>query len=402
MTKQIILNRFLKYVKIETASNPDAQNCPSTQGQMRFAKMLAEELKTIGASKVRLSEHGYVMAEIPASAGVKAPAVGFIAHMDTSPDFNGKNVNPRVHKHYRGGAIVINKQKNMSVTPSNECKGHDIITTDGTSLLGADDKAGIAIIMTLAETLIKNPQIKHGPVKIAFTPDEEIGRGADKFDVASFGAKYAYTIDGDKLGSVENGSFNADAFKIEITGVNCHPGSAKNILVNPVRVAADLINSWPVSKLPETTEGTEGFILFNYVSGNVEKMEIKGIIREHDLSKLHTLEKELKKLTETKQAAWKGANITLTIKEQYRNMKIVLDKNPAALKKLEAALKACGIKYNLHQIRGGTDGARLSFMGLPTPNIFAGYDGAHGPYEWASLNAMEKSFEVIKEIVTVK
>ncbi|MCL2888249.1 MAG: peptidase T [Elusimicrobia bacterium] len=402
MSKQLILNRFLKYVKMETASNPDAETCPSTPGQMQFAKMLAEELKTIGASKIRLSEYGYVMAEIPASAGVKAPAVGFIAHMDTSPDFNGKNVNPRVHKNYDGGKIVINKLKNMSVTPGADCKGHDMITTDGTSLLGADDKAGIAIIMTLAETLIKNPQIKQGPVKIAFTPDEEIGRGADKFDVKAFGADYAYTIDGDKLGSVENGNFNADSFKIEITGVNCHPGSAKNIMVNPVRAAADLINSWPVSKLPETTEGTEGFILFNNVTGNVEKMEIKGIIREHDLNKLYALEEELKKLIEAKKATYNGANIALTIKEQYRNMKIILDKNPAALEKLEAALKACGVKYKLRQIRGGTDGARLSFMCLPTPNIFAGYDGAHGPYEWASLDAMEKSFEVIKEIVTVK
>ncbi|ACC98084.1 Peptidase [Elusimicrobium minutum Pei191] len=405
--KQNILEKFLRYVKTETTSDTESSSKPSTKTQLEFAAVLAKEMETLGIKDIKISKTGHLTGSIPANNDAKAPTIGFIAHIDTSPDFNGKNVNPQIHKNYAGGAIVINKDKNMSISPEmdkilNDVTGHDIITTDGNSLLGADDKAGIAIIMTMAQYLKNNPSFKHGPVKIAFTPDEEIGTGILDFDVADFKADFAYTVDGSVMGEIENGNFNADKFKIEITGVNCHPGTAKDVMVNPVRVAADLINRWPESKLPETTEGEEGFILFNTLKGNIEKTEIGGIIREHDLKKLTDLEDSLKKIIEDTKAKFKGAQIKLTISEQYRNMKDVLAKNPEAMNKLLSALEDMGIKYKISQIRGGTDGARLSFMGLPTPNIFAGYSQPHGPYEWASLDAMAIACKFILKIVEVK
>ncbi|MGB2578925.1 tripeptide aminopeptidase [Elusimicrobium simillimum] len=403
--KQAILDRFLSYVKVETTSDDNSQTVPSTPTQYAFAKTLEQEMKNIGVENVILTDKGYLMGIVPSNIEEHVPAIGFIAHMDTYHEFNGKDVTPIVHKNYDGKKIPLKNK--VTIDPASDkqllqCIGDTIITTDGTTVLGGDDKSGIAIIMTLAEYLIKNPGIKHGKICIGFTPDEEIGRGSDHFDVKAFGADFAYTVDGDAFDSVENGNFNGDGFTIKITGVSCHPGSAKDVMVNPVRVAADIISSWPTSKLPETTDGTDGFIFFTTIKGSIESAEVHGAVREHSIDKLHMLEDTLRQIVEDKKKFYKNANIELTIKDQYRNMKDVILEHPQAMEKLADALKELGFKYTVRQVRGGTDGARLSFMGLPTPNIFAGYSQPHGPYEWASLEYMEKAFKVIKTIAEVK
>lgn len=398
-----IYDRFARYVAVETTSDGNSQTVPTTSTQLGFGKMLAQEMKELGISNVEIDKNGFVFGEIPANVST-APSIGFLAHMDTVEDYCGKNIRPVVHANYQGGDLVINEEKKMYLSPKSapnllECIGHDIVTADGNTLLGGDDKIGIAVIMTLAEHLLAHPEIKHGPVKISFTIDEETGTGVEYFDLERFAADFAYTIDGSVLGDIDCGNFNADKFVISIIGKNCHPGAAKNFMANPVRIASDIVSSWPEDKLPETTEGEEGFILFKDIEGGLDHVTLGGIIRHHDLPAFEQFKKDLEKLVEEKRAKYPNAQIQLEITPQYRNMREVLKQKPQAMQLLEQALKDEKINYRLTQARGGTDGARLSLKGMPTPNIFASYENPHGPYEWLSLQWSEKVFQVMLRIL---
>jgi len=400
--KETIYNNFVRYVKVNTQSDPkNAANTPSTPEQWDLAKMLVKELNDLGLKNVLLTKHCYVLAELPANTAKKMPAIGLMAHMDTSSEFSGKNVKPQLHKNYKGGKINIGN--NIVIDPAKDtklklCKGHDIVTAGGDTLLGADDKAGIAIVMAVLKYFKENPALKHGPVKIAFTPDEEIGHGSALMPLDTFKADFAYTLDSDVI-NIGYGNFNADACAVTITGVNTHPGQAKGVLVNPLLVAAEIITNWPKKHRAEHTDKEKGFIHFNDISGNIEKVTLKAIVREHDLKKMFALERELKTLCKKIESKYKGAKIDVVYKESYRNMKDVLKKYPAALNLLIKALKEEKTKYQLEQVRGGTDGARLSFRGLPTPNLFSGSSGWHGPYEWASLDKMAETFRICLNIV---
>lgn len=399
-----IYDRFARYVAVDTTSDGDSQTVPTTQTQLAFGKMLAEEMKSLGLSNVEIDKNGFVFGEIPSNLDKKAPTVGFLAHMDTVQDYCGKNIHPVVHSAYDGGKLVINEEKKMYLTPENaprllKCVGHDIVTSDGNTLLGGDDKIGIALIMTLAEHLLAHPEIKHGPVKISFTIDEETGTGIAYFDIDRFGADFAYTVDGSELGNIDCGNFNADKFVISIIGKNCHPGAAKDFMANPVRIAADIVSSWPEDKLPETTEGEEGFILFNQLEGHLDGATLRGIVRHHELAQFEQFKKDLEQIVEEKRAKYPNAKISLEIKKQYRNMREVLKEKPMAMDVLEKSLKDENIEFQLTQARGGTDGAQLSLRGLPTPNIFASYENPHGPYEWLSLQWSEKVFNLLVRIV---
>lgn len=400
-----IYDRFARYVAVETTSNGDSTTVPTTATQLEFGKLLASEMKEIGFSNVHIDKNGFVFGDIPGNVE-KAPTIGFLAHMDTVQDYCGKNIKPVVHPNYQGGDLVINAEKGMTLSVKNapdllKCIGHDLVTADGNTLLGGDDKIGIAIIMTLGEYLLAHPEIKHGPVKVSFTIDEETGTGIGYFDLEQFKADFAYTVDGADLGKIDYGNFNADSFTIEIEGKNCHPGSAKNFMANPVRIASDIVSSWPENKLPETTEGEEGFILFLDMKAHLEHATLKGIVRHHDLAQFEQFKKDLQALVAEKQAKYPGAKIHLEIKKQYRNMKDILAQRPQAMQVLEAALKVEGIDYGLVQARGGTDGAQLSLRGLPTPNIFASYENPHGPYEWLSLGWSEKVFNLLKRMLEI-
>jgi len=398
--KDTILTHLVKYVKFSTASDENSSTYPSSPGQLALGRQLVKDLRAIGMKKVSMDKNGYVTAELPATARGNHPALGFLAHLDTSSDASGEGVKPQLHKNYRGGKIVISAKDNVAISAADspglgDCIGHDIVTASGKTLLGADNKAGIAIILGAMEHLIRHPEIKHGTLKVAFTPDEEIGRGTDRFNVKKFGAKYAYTLDGDRIGTVEDETFNADGLKIVVDGKSVHPGSAKNSMANAVRIAADIMASWPENFLPETTERREGFIMFTSSTAAVERAEIHGIVREHDLKKLKLLERQLEAIVAEKRVKYPFARIKLEFSEQYRNMRQVLDKHPLVMKKLYAALDAEGVKPIHKPVRGGTDGARLSFMGLPCPNIFVGANNFHGRYEWASVQGMEMSAKVL-------
>lgn len=400
--KEKLKNRFFKYVKYDTTSDPNSKTYPSTETQKKFAKILKEELLKLGI-KVYVDKYSYVIAEVPSNIGNKKnPSIGFFVHMDTSPQFSGKNVKPKLHKNYDGGKVRISDKY---VLDTKDCpalkkvKGHDIITASGNSLLGADDKAGIAILVTVAEYLKNNPEIKHPTVKFIFTPDEEIGRGVDYLDVKKLNLYCGYTIDGDLEGSVEYENFNADMLKLKVYGKSVHPGSAKNQMANAVRIISDIIAIWPENMLPETTEGYDGFIMFDEIKGDVSYAETTAIIREHDMKRLKYMEKLLVKIIEEKRIKYPLAKIEYEFKQQYRNMKQIIDKHPDVIKKLLNALNNSGIKPIIKPIRGGTDGARLSFMGIPTPNIFTGGYNYHGPYEWISLDSMCKSFEVVVNLI---
>lgn len=401
--QQKIYNRFLKYIAVDTTSDPTSKAIPTNPNQITFAHMLAREMKTVGFQEVEVDEYGFVTGLLPANTDKPAPTIGLFSHMDTVCDYNGKNIRAVLHPNYDGGTITINEEKKMFLSPETApnlklCVGDDIITSDGNTLLSGDDKIGIAIIMTLAEYLTEHPEIKHGPLKAAFTIDEETGTGIGYFDIERFGADFAYTIDGADMGEIDCGSFNADSVDIRITGKACHPGCAKGFMANPVRIAADIISSWPEDKLPETTEGTEGFILFKDMEGGLESALVQGLVREHDLGKFEQYKKMLEDLVEEKRQKYPAAKIEVEFKEQYRNMLEVLKEHPQAMELLEGALKENNIEYHLAQIRGGTDGSQLSLRGLPTPNIFAGYENPHGPYEWVSLAWAEKTFRVLETI----
>jgi tripeptide aminopeptidase len=401
------VDRFLKYIKYDTQSDEDSTSFPSTEKQKILLKDLAEELKKLGLEDAHMDEWGYVMATLPSNSGKNVPAVGFIAHADTSPAVTGANVNAVIHKNYKGGDIVLPKDPSQVIKLSdnpdlNNMIGHDIITTDGTTLLGADNKCGVAEIVDAVNYLLSHPEIKHGPVKICFTPDEEVGRGTEKFDVKKFGAVAAYTVDGQSRGEVETETFSADAVEIKIHGKNIHPGYAKNKMINSVRVASAFIESLPKDKLsPETTEGREGYVHCTSFNGNEESTILKFIIRDFKTPKLKEYEDLLKQLAEKTVAKYPGAKLEFKVVEQYRNMKEILDKHPEVGANAVEAMKRYDIKPILSPIRGGTDGSRLCFMGLPTPNIFAGEHSFHSKLEWVSIQDMEVVVKIIVEIAKI-
>ena len=397
-----VVDRFLKYVKIDTQSDEDSDACPSTEKQKDLSLLLVDELKALGLTDAHMDENGYVMATLPSNTDKDVPVIGFISHVDTSPAVSGTNVNTQIVKNYQGGDITLANGTVIAEAKNPELKdmlGFDIITTDGTTLLGADDKAGIAEIMDAINYLVTHPDVKHGTIKIGFTPDEEIGRGADKFDVEKFGAKYAYTIDGSTRGEVETETFSADAVVITFNGINVHPGYAKGKLVNAMKVAAHFIESLPKDTLsPETTEGREGYVHPVSLNGNEEKTVVKFIIRDFLADKLKEYEDILKDLCEKAVADYPGSNFEFEVIEQYRNMKYVLDEHPEVENNALESLERLGIKPIQSAIRGGTDGSRLSYMGLPAPNLFAGGHNFHAITEYVAIQDMEAS---VKNIVTL-
>lgn len=402
-----VVDRFLKYVKYDTQSKEDSSTFPSDPKQLELSKDLVAELKELGLQDAHMDDNGYVMATLPSNTEKEVDVIGFIAHVDTSPAVSGKNVNPQIHKNYQGGDIVVSKEKNVVIEEANNpelkaMKGFDIITTDGTTLLGADDKAGIAEIMDALNYLITHPEIKHGTIKICFTPDEEVGRGAEKFDVQKFGAKYAYTIDGSTIGEVETETFSADAVVIKIKGINVHPGYAKGKMVNSIKVAANFMESLPKDKLsPETTEGREGYVHCVSIEGNEELTTMKFIIRDFVTAKLKEYEAVLEDLIKKAVSNYPGAEYEFQVIEQYRNMKEVLDQHPQIEANALEALKRLDIKPIQSAIRGGTDGSRLSYMGLPTPNLFAGGHNFHAITEYVAVQDMQAAVKMIVTIAQV-
>lgn len=402
--KFTVVDRFLKYVKYDTQSDEDSTTFPSDPKQLELSKALVEELKEIGLSDASMDEFGYVMATLPGNTDKHVPVIGFIAHVDTSPAVSGKNVNPVIHKNYDGGEIVLPKDSNYKISAAtnpqmNDMKDFDIITTDGTTLLGADDKAGIAEIMDAMNYLVKHPEAKHGTIKVCFTPDEEVGRGTEKFDVKKFGAKYAYTIDGSTRGEVETETFSADMVFIKFKGINVHPGYAYGKMVNSIKIASRFMESLPKDSLsPETTKDRSGYVHCTAINGNEELTTLKFIIRDFEDEKLKEYESLLKDLCEKTVKGFPGASFEFEIKEQYRNMKYILNEHPQVERFAIESLNRLGIKPIQSAIRGGTDGSRLSFMGLPTPNLFAGGHNFHAITEFVAVQDMEAS---VKNIVTL-
>ena len=394
-----ITDRFLRYAASDTQSDEHARTMPSTPGQMRFAESLTEELKAFGLHDVSLDENGYVMATLPANTRrTDVPVIGFIAHMDTSPDMSGRDVKPRIIA-YAGGDIVLNESLGVVLSPDvfpelNHYVGQELIVTDGTTLLGADDKAGVAAIVSAMEYLLAHPEVEHGTVRIAFTPDEEIGRGADRFDVARFGCFGAYTVDGGELGELEYENFNAAQAVITLRGRNIHPGSAKGRMINASLLAMQLNDMLPPAERPETTEGREGFFHLTEMAGSVEEAQLTYIIRDHDRAlfekKKETLREAVRRINETYPEC-----CTLDMRDQYYNMREVIDRRPELIQWARQAMEAAGVTPIERPIRGGTDGARLSFMGLPCPNLFAGGMNFHGRYEYLPVPSLRKSMETI-------
>ncbi len=402
--KSEIIQRFTTYVKVDTQSNDDSDTCPSTPGQLDLARMLVNELKEIGMEDVTMDENGYVMATLPSNTEKEVPTIGFLAHMDTATDFTGAGVNPQMVENYDGSEIVLNKALNIVLSPQDfpelaNYKGHTLITTDGTTLLGADNKAGIAEIMTAMAHLIRHPEIKHGKVRIAFTPDEEIGRGPHRFDVAAFDARYAYTVDGGPLGELEYESFNAAQAKITIKGKNVHPGTAKNKMVNAAKIAMELNGRLPAEEAPESTEGYEGFYHLISISGDVELTKLRYIIRDFDRDHFNARKANLETIVKDLQATYGQGNIILEMSDQYYNMKEKIEPVKEIVDIAYQAMKNVGVEPNVTPIRGGTDGSQLSYMGLPTPNIFTGGENYHGKFEYVSVDNMLKATDVVIEVI---
>lgn len=398
-----VVDRFIKYVKFDTESNTTTGTTPSTPGQRVLAEELKKELTEIGLQDISLDGNGYLMATLPANTDKKVPTIGFVAHMDTSPDLTGKNVNPRIVKSYDGKDILLNKDLNIVLSPNDfpellKFKDQDIIVTDGTTLLGADDKAGIAEIITAMKYLKDHPEIEHGKIRICFTPDEEIGEGADHFDVEKFGAEWAYTMDGGELGELEYENFNAAGVKIAIQGRSVHPGSAKDKMINALVVANKLVSLIPANERPEHTSHYEGFFHLMGMSGSVDAASVSYIIRDHDRALFESRKQIMRDAVEYLQKLYPNSTITLDIKDQYYNMR---EKVEPVIKIVDYAFNAMqelGITPLVKPIRGGTDGARLSFMGLPCPNIFAGGLNFHGRYEYVPIPSLEKAVKVIVKI----
>ncbi len=399
-----IKDRFLKYVGFDTQSDTDTGLTPSTPGQMFFSEKIVEELKEMGLEEVELDDNGYVMATIPSNVDHEVPVIGFIAHVDTSPDFSGKNVNPQIVENYDGNAIVLNKEENIVLAPDefpelNKYVGQTLITTDGTTLLGADDKAGVAEIVTATEYLLNHPEIKHGKIRIGFTPDEEIGAGADYFDVEKFGADYAYTMDGGEIGELEYENFNAALAKVTVLGRNVHPGYAKNKMRNSIRIANQIITMLPRVETPEHTSGYEGFYHLMSFKGEVEKSELLYIIRDFKRDRFEDRKKEIKHIVNKVNKEYGEGTVSIDVKDQYYNMREKVEPVKYIVDNAQKAMEQVGVKPLVKPIRGGTDGSRLSFMGLPTPNIFAGGHNFHGRFEFVPLESMQKAVEVILKIV---
>ncbi|MCD4769197.1 MAG: peptidase T [Bacteroidales bacterium] len=400
-----VAERFIRYTMIDTQSDERSEDCPSTSKQFDLANLLKDELTGIGFKDIKLDDNGYITTGIPSNSKKKLPVVGFIAHMDTSPDISGKNVNPQLIEQYDGSDIILDKKNSIILSPKEfpELKqyiGEDLITTDGTTLLGADDKAGIAEILTAIDYIINNPGIEHGPIKIAFTPDEEIGRGADKFDVVSFGADFAYTIDGGQPGELEFENFNAALATIKIHGRNVHPGTAKNQMINSILIANDFMNSMPAAQRPEHTEGYEGFFHLVDITGSVEESEIRYLVRDHNRELFENRKRYIDTVAGFMNKKYGYGMVEVNIKDQYFNMREKVEPHYHIIKLAEEAMIKAGVKPIIKPIRGGTDGARLSFMGLPCPNIFTGGHNFHGKYEYIAIQSMVKAVETIKNIIT--
>jgi len=400
-------DRFLHYTTFDTQSSEESETFPSTEKQKELAKVLLQELLDMGLQDAAMDENGYVMATLPANNDQKVPVIGLIAHMDTSPDVTGKDVKAQIHKNYDGGDIVLPGDSSVVIKADENPAlaqqiGNDIITSDGTTLLGADNKAGIAEIFDAIHHLVKHPEIKHGTIKIAVTPDEEIGKGADKFDIKKFAADYAYTIDGETLGEIEDETFCADSVTMTITGVNVHPGYAKNKLVNAIKIAVEIIEQLPKDSLsPETTEKREGYVHPHQFNGNVEKAEIKFLIRDFTVDGLKEKETYLKKLADKVLAEHPKASLDFKVDKYYRNMKYKIDQDSKVVEYALEAVRRSGIEPIKNIIRGGTDGARLSYDGLLTPNVFTGGHNFHSKQEWISIQDMQKAVEVIVNLVQV-
>ena len=399
-----VTERFLKYIKFETTSNENIDCCPSTNGQTVLAEVLRNELEEIGLADVEVSKDGYVYATIESNTDENIPTVGFIAHMDTSPDASGKDVKARIVSNYDSSDITLNKEKNITLGTKDfpellKHKGEDIIVTDGTTLLGADDKAGIAEIMTAAEYLIKHDEIKHGRIRIAFTPDEEIGRGADKFDVQKFGADWAYTMDGGEVGELEFENFNASKAKVTINGKNIHPGEAKGKMKNASLIAMEFAGMLPQNETPACTEGYEGFFHLTKTEGTVEHAELQYIIRDHSREKFEQKKKTMTECAEAINRKHGEGTAVTDIEDQYYNMRQEIEPVMHIVEIAQKAMEKAGVKPKVQPIRGGTDGAQLSFMGLPCPNIFAGGMNFHGVHEYVTVQSMEKATNVIIEII---
>jgi tripeptide aminopeptidase len=401
-----VTERFVRYAKIDTQSDPESINCPSTEKQKDLSRILVKELKEMGIKDAELDEHGYVYATIESNSEKMVPVICFCSHVDTSPDCSGTNVNPIIHKNYAGQDIILPNDTSQKINfiehpaLANQI-GNDIITADGNTLLGADNKAGVAEIMDAANYLMLHPEVKHGKIRILFTPDEEIGRGADKVNIKKLGADFGYTMDGETIGHIENETFSADAVTIKINGFTTHPGFAKDKMQHAIKIASQIINQIPKDKTPETTENKQPFIHPTGINGGLEKVEIKFIVRAFDTETLLTLEEELKNITNQVLLNYNKCSFEFIVTQQYRNMREVLDKHPNVVNHAIEAITRTGIKPVLSSIRGGTDGSRLSFMGLPCPNIYAGEHAFHSKQEWVSIQDMQKAVETIIHLVNI-
>ncbi|MEL1244465.1 peptidase T [Flavobacterium sp. DGU11] len=404
---QHIIDRFISYVTVDTESDPNSDTTPSTAKQWDLANKLVEELKAIGLEDVTIDDNAYIMATLPSNVEHDVPVIGFVSHFDTTPDFTGANIKPQIVENYDGGDIILNKEQNIVLSPNYfkdllQYKGQTIITTDGTTLLGADDKAGITEIVTAMEYLIQHPEIKHGKIRIGFTPDEEIGRGAHKFDVAKFGADWAYTMDGSQIGELEYENFNAAGAKVTFKGKSVHPGYAKGKMINSMLIANKFISKLPKEEVPEMTSGYEGFFHITGITGSIEETTVQLIIRDHDKKRFEKRKKLVKKIAEKINKKFEkqfGGDIAIAeIKDQYFNMKEKVEPVFHIVDIAEQAMKDLGIKPLIKPIRGGTDGCQLSYMGLPCPNIFAGGHNFHGKYEYLPVESMQKAVEVIVRI----
>lgn len=398
-----MINRFLKYVKIATDSNPENLQCPSSDIQWDLGKVIVEDLKELGLEDISLDENCYIMATLPANCTEKIPSIGFIAHMDTAPTYNGIGVNPRIVK-YEGGDIVLNKELNIILSPKdfshmNNYIGQVLIVTDGKTLLGADDKAGIVEIIEAIKYLKEHPEIKHGEIKIGFTPDEEIGRGANFFDVEKFNCKFAYTVDGGELGELEYENFNAASAVIKIKGRDIHPGTAKNSMINSIMIAMELNSMLPPEQRPEHTENYEGFFLLNDMKGTVEDTTMNYIIRDHSMKKFNEKKNLIKAAVMYLQLKYKDACIEIEVKDSYYNMREKIEPVMYVIDLAKKSMEELGIEPHIRPIRGGTDGARLSYKGLPCPNLFTGGHNFHGKFEYISVQSMEKARDLIVKII---
>lgn len=398
-----LIPRFVRYVQTETRSNENSTTIPSTQSQVEFAKTLMAELKELGLKEVAYNtDNGYVTATLPSNTAKTVPTIGFIAHMDTA-DFNAENVNPQFHENYTGETLVLNKEQNVILSPEDfpnlkNYIGQTLITTDGTTLLGADDKAGIAEIMTAMEILLTDDSIEHGDIRVAFGPDEEIGIGADRFDVAGFNADFAYTMDGGPVGELEYESFNAASAIVTIQGKNVHPGTAKDTMINALKLALAFDAALPQNEVPEKTAGREGFYHLLGLTGEVEEARMEYIIRDHDRTKFEERKAVILSVAEKLNKAYNAERVTVDLNDSYYNMGEIIEKDMTVVDLAEQAMKNLGIEPIIEAIRGGTDGSKISFMGLPTPNIFAGGENFHGRYEFVAVESMQKATDVIVEI----